>query len=474
MEASPVLEWLFESTLYITVFVCFIFIIKAVMRGKLPAWWSYGLWLILLLRMIIPWDISPLSILNLFDTTTVNDVYRAFLLEPVTSVPLNRDAGAANTDKILLSIWLIGVGCFSVSTLLKNLLFWKAVRTINPVDDRDVLDLFKECRILLGVSKNIQIIETGKVKSPGLFGYFKPRLLLPPDFLGSVKKDELCCVFYHELGHLKCHDIAVSWLSAFLQVIHWFNPFVWYAFRHMRLDQEASCDAFVLSRINRVNPADYANTIVDLLERFIENRQLPSLAGIIENRSQIRRRIKMIMNFKKHTNRITLVSILILFAVGFVFFTSSSGFSGEDYSGDVYESSDDADDDSKAYKMNEIDEYPRVLRQILPKFPYEALEAGVLKGKVMIRLVIGKDGLVNEPTVLKAEPEGFFEEAALDSVADNVYQPAYKGGKPVNCVVIQPINFIATPDDLKKYDDIKNAEISKEGSFIYKEKQGGD
>jgi hypothetical protein len=72
-----------------------------------------------------------------------------------------------------------------------------------------------------------------------------------------------------------------------LQVAHWFNPLVWVAFHTLRIDQEAACDAYILSRIKKVTPADYAHTIISLLESFCQNRGLPALAGIVENKSQM-------------------------------------------------------------------------------------------------------------------------------------------------------------------------------------------
>ena len=54
-SASSLLSWLFESTLYISILICLIFILKAVTGKKLHAWWNYSLWLLPLLRMLIPW-----------------------------------------------------------------------------------------------------------------------------------------------------------------------------------------------------------------------------------------------------------------------------------------------------------------------------------------------------------------------------------------------------------------------------------
>jgi beta-lactamase regulating signal transducer with metallopeptidase domain len=41
-------------------------------------------------------------------------------------------------------------------------------------------------------------------------------------------------VFLHELAHLKRHDIALNWLFAGAQALHWFNPLVWLAFQQAR------------------------------------------------------------------------------------------------------------------------------------------------------------------------------------------------------------------------------------------------
>jgi beta-lactamase regulating signal transducer with metallopeptidase domain/tetratricopeptide (TPR) repeat protein len=363
-QTSWVLGWLFDSTICISVLICLILTIKAVTKGKLPAWWSYGLWLLLLLRMLMPWGIeSRISVFNYLPVPLENKSYMPFLMERDLSIPLiqdhfdtsktttpptstdldvvkepanryyddynskesNRFRFSLSLDSALLILWFTGVMFFGITTLLKNLLFWLTIRRLPLVEDRTFLDLFEKCKLSLAIRKNIAIHVTNNVKSPALFGYFKPRLLLPPHFLDTLQRDELRYVFLHELSHLKRHDIVVSWLVTALQIVHWFNPFVWYAFHHLRVDQEAACDAYVLSRIKQIQPADYAKTIVSLLESFVQNRQLPSLVGIIEDRSQIRRRIAMIINFKSYAPQTKCALILMLFVVGLLFLTGSNG-----------------------------------------------------------------------------------------------------------------------------------------------------
>ena len=40
------------------------------------------------------------------------------------------------------------------------------------------------------------------------------------------------------LGHLKRRDIPTGWVMAALQILHWFNPVVWWGFQRMRADRE--------------------------------------------------------------------------------------------------------------------------------------------------------------------------------------------------------------------------------------------
>ncbi len=358
---SPLLTWLFESTIYISILICLIFIIKALTKRRLPAWWSYCLWLLLLFRMLIPFGVeTPVSVYNYVPAPPENDLYMSYLEEhrlymPFMQPPPYTSPAVIPTDKgisdraitnkqdnnvvpvtgiadfnlsfaeVLLIIWFIGVMAFGIVTIYKNLKFWKTIKHEKPLNDIAVLELFDECKSTLGIQKKVEIIVTDSVKSPAIFGYIKPQLLLPQHFLDTLNIDELKCVFLHELGHMKRHDIGVSWLVTVFQITYWFNPLVWHAFHHLRADQEAACDAYVLSRLKQVRPTDYAQTIVNLLERFVQNRQLPSLAGIIENRSQIDRRISMILDYKRITLKKTLVSVLMLFILICAFIACSTG-----------------------------------------------------------------------------------------------------------------------------------------------------
>ncbi|MHC4511144.1 MAG: M56 family metallopeptidase, partial [Planctomycetota bacterium] len=97
-----------------------------------------------------------------------------------------------------------------------------------------------------------------------------------------------------------------------LQVLHWFNPLIWLAFRRMRADRELACDALVLARTHSDEPKRYGRIIVNLLERFSRPRPLPGMAGIMETKSQLKRRIAMIAKFKKNSYQWSPIAVALI------------------------------------------------------------------------------------------------------------------------------------------------------------------
>jgi protein TonB len=93
-----------------------------------------------------------------------------------------------------------------------------------------------------------------------------------------------------------------------------------------------------------------------------------------------------------------------------------------------------------AFNLNEVDQPPRVLRALPPRYPFEAKQKGI-SGKVVLRFVVDANGNAQEPQVVSSEPKGVFDEAALEAVVKYKFRPAKKGGKAVDCIVKLPIVF---------------------------------
>src|ERR1019366_4051884 len=181
----------------------------------------------------------------------------------------------------------------------------------------------------------VTLVETPAVGSPSLFGFVRPRLLLPEGLTRSFTPEELRYVFLHELGHIKRHDIMTGWLMTVLQILYWFNPLVWVAFHRMRVDRELACDALALSYAKEEENQPYGRTIIKLLEGFGCSTWAPSMAGTVEHKNQMKERINMIAKFRR-TNQWPALAGVLFIALGLVTLTDAQ--TGEKKSGQAAES----------------------------------------------------------------------------------------------------------------------------------------
>ncbi len=86
-------------------------------------------------------------------------------------------------------------------------------------------------------------------------------------------------------------------------------------------------------------------------------------------------------------------------------------------------------------------EMPTVAVQVPPIYPEEARKKGI-QGDVHVQILVGKDGLVKEATVIKNETGSKdLEKSALNAVYKWKFDPGKHEGKPVEVNVIVPIKF---------------------------------
>ncbi len=372
-ELSPFFQWLLKSTTQASVLICVILFVQILFGKKLGLRWYYCLWMLLIVRMLMPW--SPQSKVSVYNFVPAAGQVKAtfehisqkpFLInnnitgEPMATPlaigdqptkPVHRSeapaesnpAASAQSTSVLPSswpsvdtgfvlgfVWVAGAGLLTCVVFAGNFRLWQIIKSKRPVTDQKVLDMLEDCKSQMGIETILAIVETKKVQSPALFGFMRPRLLLPAGMLKSLTAEELEHIFLHELAHLKRFDIYLGWVMAVLQILHWFNPMVWFAFYRIRADRELACDGLALSTMGTDQPDLYGQTIVSLLERFSCHSRLPSMAGILEDKSQIKRRISSIARFKKSSYKWTPLAIMVLVIIGFVTLSDAHNTKGDE------------------------------------------------------------------------------------------------------------------------------------------------
>lgn len=224
-------------------------IVAAMLLGKLidkkyNVRWRYFVWLILSLRLLIPFSVNlpqaPLKITSK-PYPVVLRTDRSF---PLGTMPENRtennmgdnaqnpadyETNSANYAPIfdlrtLLSVvWGIGaIASFSYS-LIQYALFRKRIK-ITSAD--------------LGICK-IGVYFAKEIEMPMLIGFFKPCILLPEK---DYSPDELGMIVLHEQTHKKRGDLWYKLLLLTVRSVHWFNPFVHMMVNSAKRDLEYCCD----------------------------------------------------------------------------------------------------------------------------------------------------------------------------------------------------------------------------------------
>lgn len=342
------IQWLWPASLNASVVIGLILIIRALFKDRFAVRWTYWLWLFVLVRMLVPWTPqSPVSMFNLWprSESAVTDRLSSVASDgtadampvarqnttPVPGqsdpVPEPLDAGrpvaSLSNVQVLALIWLAGALGVAGFGLMSDVRLWLRVRTLRPVTDARILDLFEDCKAEMGVHTIVGLILTDRISSPCVFGVVRPRVLLPVGTLESLTEEQLRFVFLHELAHLKRWDNVMGWFMLLAQILHWFNPLVWYSFFRMRTDRELACDHMVLSAVSGNESTDYGSTIMDLSTDLPRLRSIPSVAGIAESRSLLKRRIEMIADFQPRTKARPVFVVALLLVTALVTLTDA-------------------------------------------------------------------------------------------------------------------------------------------------------
>ncbi|AHF94901.1 hypothetical protein OPIT5_29480 [Opitutaceae bacterium TAV5] len=242
------------------------------------------------------------------DAATLN----AHTPDPDPAAPANTASRLARWSAWIFGIWLAGVAAMCAGVWSGSRTLARRFRQARPVTAPDVLALFEDCRRRLRIRSSLAIHECDRVTSPALHGCLRPRLLLPAGFIRRFSTDDLRYVFLHELAHVKRRDLPVNWLLALLQVAHWFNPLVWFAFARWRAEREMACDALAIEAAGDGQNRAYGQAILRILENFVPQTMAPGLVGILEDKRQLRQRIAMIAAWAPRRR----LSLLALFLLG--------------------------------------------------------------------------------------------------------------------------------------------------------------
>jgi uncharacterized protein (TIGR03435 family) len=137
----------------------------------------------------------------------------------------------------------------------------------------------------------IPVRATAAAIEPGVFGIFRPELLLPGGIADRLSPAQFRAILAHELAHVRRRDNLWSALHMLVEALFWFHPLVWYIGARLEDERERACDEAVLAEGS--HPEAYAGSILAACRLYLE-APLPCVSGVTG--ADLKRRIERIMS----------------------------------------------------------------------------------------------------------------------------------------------------------------------------------
>ena len=141
------------------------------------------------------------------------------------------------------------------------------------------------------INAAVPVLISPSLMEPGVFGAFRPVMLLPEGIVNRLTESQLNAVVEHEMCHVQRRDNLTFALHMVVEALFWFNPIVWWIGAQLVEERERACDEAVLDRGNEAEI--YAESILSVCKHCIES-PLPCAAGV--GGSDLKKRIVHILS----------------------------------------------------------------------------------------------------------------------------------------------------------------------------------
>lgn len=173
-----------------------------------------------------------------------------------------------------------------------------------------------------GVKQHVPVVIVHGLSTMAIFGWVRPRLLIPADLADRYTPDQIRGMLLHEFAHVRRCDVLWTWLALLACALHWFNPFAWLAFRRFCADRELICDASALESLGDEGRFSYGDALLRSLY-VTPLTPAPSLAPFFRIHPEIKHRILMITKPIAPNAWSRLAAVLLLPALSLISFTTS-------------------------------------------------------------------------------------------------------------------------------------------------------
>ncbi len=345
--------------LYGSVMIVLVLMLRGLLKNRLPGFVFPALWGMVLVRLLVPFSLSsPLSLPivpedpfereeEFFEESIARDSLTENVQGHLEEGTINRGAinngyftnsGNVMEDKVEAAVSIevqkgAAEGGFPIFAGWQNLALF-----IYPIGLAAVIGILgwqKYCysrklksgllmennEIVNSVLRSMEmghilVFTSDEIASPMVCGLMNPRIYLPTR-MDFQDKELLGYIFAHEIMHIRRRD---NWIKAVMLVvlsINWYNPLVWIMSKCLSADLEAACDGAVLRKCGEEGRKEYARS---LLAMAVTGGRATLLYSAF-SKTEVEKRIKGILRYRKATAFALLFSILFMTGSAIVFAT---------------------------------------------------------------------------------------------------------------------------------------------------------
>ena len=313
-------NWIITSSVLILIFVA----ARRLLKGHISPLLQYGLWLIVLARLIVPVNSiqSPISILNAIpavpaavvsetiDTTETTETTSAFPAAvtptPYTEVNIS-DAPEITTSApaqsslpslsfVLGTLWLTGMAGILIYAAIRNARLARFLhRTRRPFADG--------------------VYVAPALPSSCLFGVIRPTVYITEAV--AADPQALQHVLAHEQAHRRHGDYIWNLLRIGVLALHWYNPLVWWACALSKRDAEMAADTSAIATLAPEERFSYGETLLNMLDcAAARDTWFSCSTTMITTKRALRERIEAIVK-NAHT-ALSMAALVLLMTIAVV------------------------------------------------------------------------------------------------------------------------------------------------------------
>ncbi len=316
-------------------------LLRRALKNRLPHGLFYYLWLLVLLRLVVPVALPVPGLERAIEPPAVeivapppvqatpdDGVQQPIVIAPgdPQTVPNQTVPGASGQPLPVetpgarvyerawnflcdnfTALWLIGAALHFLWFAFSYLRFCRSLK-------QDCRPLWEHEQALLDDLRGdirVEACRSPLAQTPMLVGLSQPRIILPETEITTL---QLECILRHELTHLRRRDLLYKWFAVAVTSLHWFNPLMPWLRKELDRCCELSCDEAVIDSMSDDQKRTYGETLLALAAANALPRAVPATT-LCEEKKQLRERLVGILKHRHATAVILLLSCLLALLV---------------------------------------------------------------------------------------------------------------------------------------------------------------